>query len=350
MTSNRVARFHGEGVIEFEDVVMPPLKEGWLRIRVAVCALCGSDKRLLAAGSPVVPGHELAGTVVDCAAVAGPEAGTRVLVYIPVFCGECKACLQGQTNRCFRLEQLIGWQVDGGFADLVDIPAQCAFPIPDDISFEIAVLGLDTIGTAAHGLRMGIRTQEGQVSTALVIGCGPLGLGVIAVAQELGIKTVYAFDPNRDRLGMAMELGAVEATDLETINQFQMAVEVSGSASGRELAQRVTEPGGAILALGESNEPYSMPANPRWRRTDCFTVRSFYFPRVELDANWDLLRRHGARLKDAIMSATSLDELPETFERFTTGEYIKPYVKRENKTHDNPTHTNAVHENQELVS
>ncbi|WP_022885820.1 alcohol dehydrogenase catalytic domain-containing protein [Glaciibacter superstes] len=345
MTTNRVARFRGDGVIEFEDVVMPPLKEGWLRVRVAVCALCGSDKRLLQSGSPVVPGHELAGTVVDSAAVGDPQTGARVLVYIPVFCGECKACLQGQTNRCFQLEQLIGWQVDGGFADLVDIPAQCAFPIPDDISFEVAVLGLDTIGTAAHGLRMGIRTQEGNVSSALVIGCGPLGLGVIAVAQELGIEKVYAFDPNRERLQMALELGAAPATDLDTVNQFQMAVEVSGSASGRELAQRVTEPGGAILALGESNEPYSMPANPRWRRTDCFTVRSFYFPHAELDANWELLRRHGARLQNAIMSATTLDELPQTFERFTSGEYIKPYV-----THENRATTTRPHENQEPVS
>lgn len=335
MTSNRVARFRGKGVIEFEDVVMPTLKDGWLRVRVAACALCGSDKRLLGSGSSVVPGHELAGTVIESAASAGPGAGSRVLVYIPVFCGECKACLQGQTNRCFRLEQLIGWQVDGGFADLVDIPAQCAFPIPDDISFEIAVLGLDTIGTAAHGLRMGIRTQEGTVNNALVIGCGPLGLGVIAVARELGIETIYAFDPNRERLRMALELGAVEATDLETINQFQMAVEVSGTASGRELAQRVTEPGGAVLALGESNDPYSMPANPRWRRTDCFTVRSFYFPRVELEANWELLRRHGSRLKNAIMSATTLDELPQTFERFTSGEYIKPYITNEKRTPEN---------------
>lgn len=331
MTSNKVARFRGSGVIEFENVSMPPLKQGWVRVRVAVCALCGSDKRLLNSGSSVVPGHELTGTVVESAVDGGPRVGSRVLGYIPVFCGECKACRRGQTNRCFNLEQLIGWQIDGGFADFVDIPARCAFPIPDDITFEVAVLALDTIGTAAHGLRLAIRTQEDTVSTALVIGCGPLGFGVIAAAQELGIQTVYAFDPNPDRLRTALELGAVEATDLETSNQFQMAVEVSGSTAGRELAQWVTEPGGAVLVLGESNEPYSMPANPRWRRTDCFTVRSFYFPQSEVEANWELLRRRGFDLRNAIMSPTKLEELPRTFERFTTGQYIKPYITHENR-------------------
>jgi hypothetical protein len=43
-----------------------------------------------------------------------------------------------------------------------------------------------------------------------------------------------------------------------------------------------------------------MPATPRWRRTDCFTVRSFYFPLTEVEGNWDLLRRCGQVLRDVL--------------------------------------------------
>ncbi|MBM0239475.1 alcohol dehydrogenase catalytic domain-containing protein [Micromonospora sp. ATA32] len=133
----------------------------------------GRDKRLLHSGSAVVPGHEIGGTVVGGAL---PE-GRRGIVYIPVFCGTCVRCAAGRTNQCLNLSQLIGWQRDGGFAEHVDVPARCVLPVPDDIPLSVAVLGLDTVGTAAHALRLALRTQD-SVDRALVVGAGPLGLGV----------------------------------------------------------------------------------------------------------------------------------------------------------------------------
>lgn len=326
--TNRSAHFEGEGVVSFSDAPLEDLAEGWVRIRVDVCALCGSDKRLLASGAAVVPGHEVVGTVIESAPGA-PGVGTRVLVYIPVSCGECKACLEQQNNRCYNLDGLMGWQFDGGFAEYMDAPIQCVIPVPEDIPSDVAVLALDTFGTAAHALRLGARTQPGGIQNLLVIGCGPLGLGVVSVALAMGIPNVHAWDPNEARLALAVTLGAMPAQNLESTNQYQVVAEVSGAEPARATAQNVVEPGGAILALGESNEPYVMPATPRWRRTDCFTVRSFYFPKSEVDDNWDLLRTHGARLRDTIMTPTRLGDLEETFTRFLDGEYVKPYITHE---------------------
>ncbi|NED96081.1 alcohol dehydrogenase catalytic domain-containing protein [Phytoactinopolyspora alkaliphila] len=326
MTTNTTARFSGDGVITFQDVAMGPVRAGEVRLRVEVCALCGSDKRLLASGSPVVPGHEIAGVVVDAADSTGTAAGTRAIVYIPVYCGQCGQCRRGQTNRCLDLGELIGWQRDGGFATYVDVPAQCVIPVPDDVPLDVAVLGLDTVGTAAHGLRLALRTQSEPPQSAIVVGCGPLGLGVIAVAQALGIPEIHAYDPNAGRLALALELGAKEASDLESHNQYDIAVEVSGAGQARALAQRVIVPGGAVLALGESNDPYTMPATPRWRRTDCFTVRSFYFPLDEVDGNWEVLRRCGAFLRDKLAHPLTLAELPEAFDTFVAGVHLKPFI------------------------
>lgn len=328
---NRAARFEGEGRISFSEAPMAPLREGWVRLRVDVCALCGSDKRLFESGSAVVPGHEVVGTVRE-SRVPDRSSGDRVVVYIPLSCGECKACLAHQNNRCHRLEALMGWQVDGGFAEYMDVPGQCLLPVPDDVPADVAVLALDTFGTAAHALRLGSRTQPEGIGKLLVVGCGPLGLGVVAVALAMGVPEVHAWDPVSSRLALAEQVGARRAEDLESINQYQVVAEVSGTLSARALAQNLVEPGGAILALGESNEPYTMPATPRWRRTDCFTVRSFYFPVSEVPDNWDLLRSHGALLRDTIMSATALTDLPGTFERFLNGEYVKPYITHEEKS------------------
>ncbi|MCW4459842.1 alcohol dehydrogenase catalytic domain-containing protein [Microbacterium sp. MPKO10] len=326
--TNTSAHFEGDGVVSFTDAALTTPVDGWARIRVDVCALCGSDKRLLASGAAVVPGHEVVGTIVESAPGA-PAEGTRVVVFIPVSCGECKACREQQNNRCYNLDGLMGWQFDGGFAEYMDVPPQCLIPVPDDIPSDVAVLALDTFGTAAHALRLGARTQPGGIQNLLVIGCGPLGLGVVSVALAMGIPNVHAWDPNDTRLGLAEKLGATAAQDLESLNQYQVVAEVSGAGPARATAQNLVEPGGAILALGESNDPYVMPATPRWRRTDCFTVRSFYFPMSEVGDNWDLLRSHGARLRDTIMTPTRLGDLEETFTRFLDGEFVKPYITHE---------------------
>lgn len=325
----RRARFFGDGRIDFEEVSLGPVADGEVRVEVDVCALCGSDKRLLASGSPVVPGHEIAGRVTDTGPGTDVATGTRVLVYIPVFCGDCDQCARGETNRCLNLAELVGWQRDGGFATHVDVPAQCLIPVPDDIPLDVAVLGLDTVGTAAHGLRMALRTQTDPPRDMAVIGCGPLGLGVIGVASAMGLPVPHAHDPHPGRLASAVGLGAVALEDLTTPNQFDVVVEVSGAAAAREAAQTLVRPGGAVVALGESNDPYLMPATPRWRRTDCFTVRSFYFPTYEAEQNWPLLREQGAALRDLLSKPMSLDELPSAFAAFVAGDYLKPYIVME---------------------
>src|SRR5699024_7995324 len=211
----------------------------------------------------------------------------------------------------------------------MDDPPHCLIPVPHDNPSDVAVLAHDTFGTAAHALRLGARTQPGGIQNRLVIGCGPLGLGGVSVALAMAVATVHGWGPNEARLGLAQKLGATPARDLESINQYEVVAEVSGSKPARATAQNLVEPGGAILALGESNDPYVMPATPRWRRTDCFTVRSFYFPPSEVADNWDLLRSHGARLRDAIMTPTRLGDLEETFTRFLDGDFVKPYIIHE---------------------
>jgi threonine dehydrogenase-like Zn-dependent dehydrogenase len=325
MTSSR-AVFAGGGRIDFERTELGLVAPGEVRLRVEVCSLCGSDKRLLAAGSAVVPGHEIGGVVVATGDGAELLTGTRAIVYIPVFCGDCVRCTVGLTNQCLALRELIGWQRDGGFAEHVDVPARCVLPVPDDIGLEVAVLGLDTVGTAAHALRLSARTRAGDLDRVLVLGAGPLGLGVVAVAAQLGVGEVHAYDPHPGRLAAAAQLGATTAGDLAGENLYDLVLEVSGAAPARETAQRVVTPGGTVVVLGESNEPYTMPATPRWRRTDCFTVRSFYFPVSEVDANWPLLRAVGATLRDTITQPLTLAELPEAFARFVAGDQVKPCI------------------------
>lgn len=323
----RRARFRGDCAIEVEDHRLGSLHRGEVRVAVAVSALCGSDRRLYHAGSEVTPGHEFGGTIVEVGeGVAPSRIGERGIVYIPVYCGECSRCRMGLTNGCTQLRDLIGWQRDGGYATYADVPEQCFLRVPDELELRTAVLGLDTVGTAAHGLRTALRTQIVPVERIAVLGCGPLGLGVVAVAQDFGLPAPEVFDPIERRVSAALRLGAKYLPPSSGENAFDLVVEASGSDAARARAQQLVRPGAALLVLGESDAPYQIPATPRTRRTNLFTVRTFYFPVVEAEANWAMLGRIGESLLAEIAVYATLEELPSMFASFASGEVIKPIL------------------------
>ncbi|MGI8697498.1 MAG: alcohol dehydrogenase catalytic domain-containing protein [Mycobacteriales bacterium] len=332
-----MATFEGGGVITIGSAPIGARPPELVRIAVELCALCGSDKRLLRAGAAITPGHEIAGTVLELPEQsAGLHVGQRVLVYIPLYCGECELCAAGQTNRCLTFPPLVGWQRPGGFGTILDLPARNLIAVPQDIDPVVSLLALDTIGTAAHGVGMCERALGGTPERAAVVGCGPLGLGAIAVLRDHG-ATVVASDPAPARRAVGGALGAVVAAPAEAIRGtdaagvlpargFPLVVEASGSTAGRESAQWLVRPGGAVLLLGESDEPVTFPATPRWRRTDVYTVRSFYFPLTEVAGNFALLRRIGPRLAASMCTLHDLSDLQSTFERFVAGELVKPVI------------------------
>jgi threonine dehydrogenase-like Zn-dependent dehydrogenase len=327
MSRITAARFDGAGRIAFDTVELGPRPEQLARLRVEACALCGSDKRLLRSGAAVTPGHEIVGVVEELPAdTAGLNVGDRVLVYIPIHCGQCAECEAGQTNRCLRLERLIGWQEPGGFAEVLDLPVRNLIVVPPEFSPTQAVLALDTIGTSAHGLRLSARALGGLDGPAVVVGCGPLGLGAVATLRAMGTRSIYATDPVTSRLDVATRLGATALPKAARRREFPLVIEASGAAPARETALDLVRPGGVVLLLGESNDPLVMPATPDWRRTDAFYIRSFYFPLDEVADNFRLLAAVGPALAAELCTPHPFPELQRTFERFVAGELVKPVV------------------------
>lgn len=317
----RVARFEGDGVVRIEERPLPPLADGLVRLAVTRCGLCGSDKRLLRSGASQVPGHEIVGVVTAVGGgISDLAVGARCAVYIPLFCGRCDNCTAGWTNRCSELAQLVGWQYDGGFAEHVDVPSRNLIPIPDDLSDDLAVLVLDTVGTAAHALRQAQALHPG--GRVLVVGCGPLGLGTIIVASALGFDHVAAIDPAPARFAAARALGASVADDAP----YDVIVEASGASAARQRIMELVNPGCAVLMLGESDEPWLLPATPSWRRNDAFYIRTFYFPLRDVLENFAILRSCKDQLATLIDVRAPLDDLQAVFEDFTAGKTLKPLI------------------------
>jgi len=316
----RAARFHGEGRITVEAVPQPDPAPGEVRVDVIACALCGSDFRPLRQGWPRTPGHEIAGQV---NAPGHAMHGRRVLVYIPVFCGQCGPCRAGHTQLC-ATATLVGWQRPGGYADSVCVPAHCLLPVPDDVPDHLAPLLLDTIGTSAHGVRLASRVVT--AGPALVIGAGPVGLGALIVLRRMGFGPLMVREPNAYRAGMAASFGATPVSMEEALaGAPALVLECSGKDAGRQLALEALAPYGAVVQLGES-DAWAITETKAVRRKDYFLIRSFYFPIGEYGANVDLLRADRADYARLVDATADLDGLQDLFAAFARGERLKPLL------------------------
>jgi threonine 3-dehydrogenase len=212
---------------------------------------------------PMTFGHEMAGVVV----ARGPGA-TRIAV------GETVAaethfvdwtCYQCRTGRAFVCQnmRILGVHVPGSFAEFVILPEVNAW-VYEDLPFEVACLQ-EPLGNAVFSTFV----EEVAGQTALVTGCGPIGLMSIAVLKKAGARAVYATDLNEERMEMARRMGAdlvLDARDdvvarlrAETDgNGVDAVLEMSGSAAALHQGFAAVTNGGRVSLLGTHAVPATL--------------------------------------------------------------------------------------------
>lgn len=202
--------------VEIPD--QPP--PGHVRVRVAAVALNHLDlwvRRGLPNLKLTLPhrlGSDIAGSVeaVGEGAVA-PEAGTRVLVSPGVSCGTCEACLSGRDNLCRRY-RILGENTNGGYAELLDVPAANILPWPARLSFEEAAAIPLTFLTAWQMVVERARVGRDDVVLVHAAGAG-VSVAAIQMAKAHGAR-VIATSTSAQKLERARELGADEVIDTTT--------------------------------------------------------------------------------------------------------------------------------------
>ncbi len=319
----QAARFVGNKVIEMGEAPRPEPAEGEVLMRVAFCGLCGSDKRPYREGFPLIPGHEVSGTVVD-ANGTGIAEGTRAAAYLNVFCGACVYCRDGRTNNCRNRRGLLGWTEpwNGGYAEYMAVPAIDVLELDPAVSLEAGVLLLDTIGTAWHALRL---ADAPTASRGLVIGCGPLGLGAVAGMVALDVREVFASDIVEYRRDAAAALGAtaILPEEVASLEGLEVIVEAAGTPATMMQAIRAVAPQGRVVMLGEIWQPWSFEPDLDTMLKDYSLIRSWYFPISEFAENQRYVVDGRAQVDKLISHVYPLAELPRAFEHFFGGETTK---------------------------
>ena len=204
----------GEPLRESE-LPAPEPGPGQVAVAVSVCGVCRTDLHVVDGELPdpklpLVPGHQIVGRVVAAGAGAARfAAGARVgIPWLGWTCGECRYCLSARENLCDRA-RFTGYQLDGGYAEVVVADERFCFPIPD---------GYDDLQAApllCAGL-IGYRALRlaGDAERVGLYGFGASAHIVAQVARHQG-RRVFAFTRAGDEAGRAFarELGAEWAGD-----------------------------------------------------------------------------------------------------------------------------------------
>lgn len=213
----RAVRFQPGGTIELVDLPTPEPEEGEVLVRVRAAGVCRTDVHLLhdiaaKKRGPIVPGHEVAGTV----AKAGPgvgrvHTGEAVVVHFELPCGKCRACIRKKTNLCADGEAL-GFSVNGGYAEYVKVPEDAVLAAPRNLEPEQAATLACSGATAYHTVvTLGGADERDFV---VIIGAGGVGLSAVQVAKARGARVV-AVDPREAARAAARDVGADESASPE---------------------------------------------------------------------------------------------------------------------------------------
>ncbi len=278
---------HPDRPVEVEEVTLDEPKTGEVLVRVAAAGVCHSDVRLadgeLGAGRwPIVMGHEGAGVVETVGAdVTHVKLGDPVAFCFVPACRECRFCLAGKPNLCVvvgehgargmlmdgtsRLRLADGTELQHGlrtacFADYAVVAAGGAIPLPPGLPlWQAALLGCGVV-TGFGAVRNVAQVQAGD--SVAVIGCGGVGLQVVAAAGLAGADPIIAVDRVAEKLELARAQGATHVIDASeegdpaaavralTDGGVDHAFEVIGRAETIRLAWDAILPGGSAIVVG----------------------------------------------------------------------------------------------------
>ncbi len=223
---------------ELVDLPEPEPGPGQVKIKVEWAGICGSDLALYSympvpnelvhplfgEPGPHVLGHEFSGRVVAVGeGVDDLEVGQVVAVRPNVWCGQCAACKRGDVNLCVMFGFIGINGHGGGFSEYVVVARDQAHAVP----FEADVAAMVESTTVAwHATKM---AGAGAGTTALIVGAGPIGLGVLGCLRARGAERIIVSEPSPSRRALAAQLGA-DAVDPRETDLDAYIAEVTGGA------------------------------------------------------------------------------------------------------------------------
>lgn len=279
----KALRYYGQKDFRLEDVPEPTPGANEVKLRVAVCGICGSDLYEYSAGlvavptkrphpqtgltAPITGGHEFSGVVCEIGSgVTQFAVGDRVAVRPTLPCYRCRYCQEGRQSQCLQLAT-VGLSAHGGFSEFAVVRQDCLIALPDAVSFEQGAYA-EPLACGVHAVkRSGLRPG----AIAAVVGGGVIGLLAMQAAIAAGATSVYLFDPIAMRREIASRIGATATFDPKSSDSLKafasmtggyradVVLECAGTSPALLLADSLAGRGGVIVSMSVHSENVPLP-------------------------------------------------------------------------------------------
>ncbi len=266
----RAAVYRGINDVRVETVPVPEIGPGEVLVKIHTCGICGTDLKKIHTGShdaPRIFGHEMSGTIVRVGeGVTDFKVGDRVMAYHHIPCGECYYCRKQTFAQC-EVYKKVGCTAGftpsgGGFAEYIRvmdwIVRRGLVKIPDGVSFEQAAF-IEPANTCYKAIQLlGLQPDE----TVLVIGQGPIGILLAALAKKTG-ATVLTSDLYPERHAIAARFGLNHPLDArgDVVAAVKAATEGRGADAALlavggnaliKVAMDAIRPGGRVMLFAQT--------------------------------------------------------------------------------------------------
>ena len=213
-------------------------------LKVKEIGICGTDLHAYGGNQafftyPRILGHEIGAEIVEIEDnVQGLKNGDKVIIMPYISCHKCIACRNGITNACTNI-QVLGVHTDGAMQEYITVPNDLLISAENLNTSEIAIV--EPLAIGAHAIR---RADLKEGETILVVGCGPIGIGIMKLAQIRGAK-VIAMDVSEQRLTYAQDEIGVDFI----VNALESPLEKIMEITNGDLANAVFDASGNKIAL-----------------------------------------------------------------------------------------------------
>ncbi len=246
--------------IAIEEIPLASRSSGEVLVQINRAGICGTDYHIYEGLHPFlkyprVIGHELSATVWETDTKSAFDVGQTVVVNPYIACGLCHACKSNKPNCCMKIA-VLGVHRDGGMCEFISLPPGNLIPA-DCLNLDEAA-SVEFLAIGAHAVR---RSGIGQGHNALVVGAGPIGIGVAIFAQIAGAKVTFV-DRDNVRLelassvvGVSNRLSADESTsqkldELSSGDGFDFVFDATGNRSSMEQSFSYVAHGGCYVLVG----------------------------------------------------------------------------------------------------
>jgi 2-desacetyl-2-hydroxyethyl bacteriochlorophyllide A dehydrogenase len=239
---------HKPGEFGEREVEPPVASEADALVAIRSIGICGTDLHAFAGRQPFftyprVLGHELGVEVIETSSNSqGIKAGDRCAIEPYMSCGVCRACELNRPNCCADLK-VIGVHVDGGMRPLLSVPVELLHR-SEKLSLDQLAL-VETLGIGAHAVA---RSQVKATETVLIVGAGPIGLGVMQFARLAG-PSLRVLELNESRRDFVRNLGVDVIAEYDG-QPADVVFDVTGNPKAMEAAFDYVAPGGRLVLVG----------------------------------------------------------------------------------------------------